>query len=909
MILPCRKDKWLFLFFGVAVVLSCFAGAFAARISINNPSFEYPVVEEGFASHKNVPGWYWYNYLHHIVPELRNPPSGSAVMPSDGDNYLWMVDAGMSQSLVQIVETVEADKDYNCYIDISKYSSLTGYYDLRLSIRDPLNPYNVEYALADSASGNPSSGWQSIHLSFSSSSNPSWVGKPLMIIIKFNKTAIDKVRIYKTSGNVAVLTIQGPAEAANTIEPGIASLNYQLGDSVSVRAHRYVDNGDVYIFDHWNGDVDYPYQEETTVTIDSSKTIEAVYVPALETGSWDVNADTWVAADSQGRELPLYSDVGDLREDKISAMYYVLWFGSENRMYHPPYDVTELIDEAVTNGWSEPAWLGNPLDFYYWAEPELGYYHSSDDYVMRKHAYMLANSGLDLLVLEATNISPYTPFYFVLLDVFRDVRERGGNTPQICFWIVPSLADVVYTDLYQAGIYADQWFYWLGKPLLLPVQYMLNDSPLSSTVENYFTVRPLWDHLTGQDVWSGGHYYPQGYVWHESSDKAEQMAVTVGRHATTDTGRSYTGSYASGSHPPLDAYDLTGVEDQGLFFEEQFSRALEVDTNVILIAEWNEWCAMRFVYDSSDPCEINHYFLGHHLVDGESFFVDQYNAEYSRDIEPMKDGFTDDYYYQLIGKLREYKGVRPPEVASDAQTITIDGNFDEWAEVSPEYRDHIDDALHRNNKPGWGFTVSYSNNTGRNDFKVAKTARDENYIYFYVRTCNPVSSHTDSNWMLLFIDADQDKSNGWEGYDYLVNYPVNSSTSTTLKQTTSGWNWVNVNTNISMAINGSEIEIRIPRTDLGFAAEADVGAKSFCCRNQPRGSFSYAFNKNLTSLDVDPDTVLFFESDGGRNAVGGPEMLARERHSGQGCNIAFVDGHVEFVRTEDFGSLKWLVVS
>jgi len=87
---------------------------------------------------------------------------------------------------------------------------------------------------------------------------------------------------------------------------------------------------------------------------------------------------------------------------------------------------------------------------------------------------------------------------------------------------------------------------------------------------------------------------------------------------------------------------------------------------------------------------------------------------------------------------------------------------------------------------------------------------------------------------------------------------------------------------------------------------ADVGENPFCCREQPEGSFSYALNKNITSMGVESDTVLFFETDGGRNAAGGPEMLATERHNGEGCNVAFVDGSVKFVKTKDLGSLKWV---
>ena len=87
---------------------------------------------------------------------------------------------------------------------------------------------------------------------------------------------------------------------------------------------------------------------------------------------------------------------------------------------------------------------------------------------------------------------------------------------------------------------------------------------------------------------------------------------------------------------------------------------------------------------------------------------------------------------------------------------------------------------------------------------------------------------------------------------------------------------------------------------------ADMGEKSFRCPEQAEGSFSYALNKNITSMGVGPDTVLLFESDAGRNAAGGPEMLATERHRGEGCNFVFVDGHVKFVRIEDIGNLKWV---
>lgn len=51
--------------------------------------------------------------------------------------------------------------------------------------------------------------------------------------------------------------------------------------------------------------------------------------------------------------------------------------------------------------------------------------------------------------------------------------------------------------------------------------------------------------------------------------------------------------------------------------------------------------------------------------------------------------------------------------------------------------------------------------------------------------------------------------------------------------------------------------------------------------------------------------VLLFETKGGWNQHGGPEMLGAENHGGRGCHIAFNNGDVEFVTVERFERLRW----
>jgi hypothetical protein len=147
--------------------------------------------------------------------------------------------------------------------------------------------------------------------------------------------------------------------------------------------------------------------------------------------------------------------------------------------------------------------------------------------------------------------------------------------------------------------------------------------------------------------------------------------------------------------------------------------------------------------------------------------VDQFSREFSRDIEPMEGGHGDNYYYQLISNIRRFKGVRELEPVS-IKTAKIDGRFNDWADVKPEYRDTIGDTLHRDYR-GWGKDTRLTNQTGRNDIISAKVCADNRHVYFQVRTQEPLTACTGSNWMLLFIDADSNPATGWQGYDFVVN--------------------------------------------------------------------------------------------------------------------------------------------
>jgi hypothetical protein len=104
------------------------------------------------------------------------------------------------------------------------------------------------------------------------------------------------------------------------------------------------------------------------------------------------------------------------------------------------------------------------------------------------------------------------------------------------------------------------------------------------------------------------------------------------------------------------------------------------------------------------------------------------------------------------------------------------------------------------------------NASGRNDILESKVARDQENFFVYVKTREKLTSYKDTDWMLLYIDADQDKTTGWEGYDLLINSEVNSK-KTILKRYADGA-WIQ-KAELDYSVKGNELMVAIPREEIG----------------------------------------------------------------------------------------------
>ncbi|SEW51684.1 glycoside hydrolase family 71/99 protein [Chitinophaga arvensicola] len=590
----------------------------------------------------------------------------------------------------------------------------------------------------------------------------------------------------------------------------------------------------------------------------------------------DIYADTWVASDALGRTMPDFSQAGPVKKDqrRVVGMFYITWHSDNNANAGKNYqgDVSKVLSahpEARLDA-KHPAWTEGS---YHWGEPEMGYFLSKDEYVIRKDMSMLADAGVDVLVMDVTNAVRYWDEWEVLFTTMQKMKAEGNKVPKFCFWAFNGSVITVVQDLYEK-IYAqnrfpDLWFYWDGKPLLLyngnprfdangkdakqpnshydptaktdvnhphyndPEYTLENYHDYTKAVKQFFTLRTMWwgyhewagkRFIGTEDNWSFGYDMDNKQVkaMHPDSlvslhqGKKEEAAVTPAQHPSSLVGKSWT---REKGQPALNAHDMAdsayvpwlkktvaNPEAYGIYFQDRWNEALKSDPQFLYINDWNEWTAGKYQPEGGHTTTFMR-------RNSPYFFVDQYNAEFNRAIQPMKGGYTDNYYMQMAQNIRRYKGIRPIPTLKGLSKIKTDGNFSDWSSVSVEYRDTKGDVFHRDYN-GYGNT-HYVNNSGRNDIITSKVMVDARQISFYAETADNLTPATDHNWMLLLIDADNNPATGWYGYDYLVNKQVKNEHTTTLMRFDASQNWVAV-ADIPFRYAGRQLELSIPRKLLGL---------------------------------------------------------------------------------------------
>lgn len=139
---------------------------------------------------------------------------------------------------------------------------------------------------------------------------------------------------------------------------------------------------------------------------------------------------------------------------------------------------------------------------------------------------------------------------------------------------------------------------------------------------------------------------------------------------------------------------------EGYNFGFDFESAIKSGKNTIFIESWNEWIATR-----------------KEAANNQAIVLEE-NADInnSSDIQPMKDGYSDNYYMQMVNYIKQYKGKiitnTNLNTASTTENVGIDvnGDFNQWNKVSTHYLDYTSDI---ENRSAGGYTsdsVTYVDN-------------------------------------------------------------------------------------------------------------------------------------------------------------------------------------------------------
>lgn len=551
-------------------------------------------------------------------------------------------------------------------------------------------------------------------------------------------------------------------------------------------------------------------------------TAEAVmssYSLQAYTGSYSAVDGTYGGVDDLGRYLTADYQTTSERSDRYVGIFYFLWQGEHGTS--GPYDNTKIVANTPSAINSESAWYaaggGAVGAHHFWGEPLFGYYTSSDTWVMRKHCQMLTDAGVDFICFDATNAFTYTERVKQLIAVWYEYLLQGYDVPKLVFYTNTNSGTTInsiYNDIYNNATLKSQyprlselWFNWDGKPLIIGDS---SDSNLSSAAKSFFRIKA--------NQWPNESKKADGFPWMEFSrllssssvyglnGRKEVMNVSIAQHNSTIRfsatawygGNDRTRSYHNGSNDTSANAYLYGYN-----FAEQWEYALTQDPEMIFVTGWNEWVAQRQAVISGQPI----------------VFVDCADYNTSRDSEPMRGYYGDNYYMQLIDYIRQYKGTVSRVYVGNGTTIDIDGSFTQWdsSAITAVYTDYKNDTVDRNTT-GFG-GINYVNTTGKNDIVKVKAAKDDSYFYFYAETADTLTSYTDNNWMTLFLSVGVNDNPNWYGYNYAVNLnsPVNDTT-TYLYKSLGGWSWSKACA-VSMKTEGNKIMVAVPRSAIGASDE------------------------------------------------------------------------------------------
>ena len=612
---------------------------------------------------------------------------------------------------------------------------------------------------------------------------------------------------------------------------------------------------------------------ESGKTVESGESGESVRVNAID-NQYAATVNSLTATDALGRSFneALVSD----SNNKVGLFYWI-WHGEHTSA--GIFNISELLENDPDILWETGVACKekSPINAtHYWAEPLYGYYSSDDPWVIKKHLELFIMSGIDYLALDLTNLLSYDDTLEVLATEIQRLQEQGWTPPTILpiFGMnVHSRKNVYpfYEKFYKNSKYDSVWFKEDGKPVLcvdfadtaspeytdifedIKGHANLTDGQVNEFKEHFTFRNTLWpyqhnekyDEVGADDMSWIDWYYPQhisgkGYI-----------NVSVAQHPAY--------AFSASEHPEFrDIYynrnrgrgwDYTTEENSyrnvlsGLNLENQWKTALDNLDKVdeVMVTGWNEWTAAKLT-------------TYHSAYQGFVQFADQFNMEFSRDLEMMadKDGYGDNFYLQNMRNTRAFKQTKAVSFVGGKASPALD-NAAEW-EKGRTYLDISGEVVERNHRNTDGSGM-YVNTTNRNDVVSTQMVNDGEYLYIRITTLDDIvieqGAQNNLNILLSIVGSN---APAWEGYQFVLNRTALQSgfskTSLEKVKVAGRYEFENVAT-VDSYLGGKTLCVKIPLKMLGIT-----------------NSQSFTIDFKVADGISDPSNIMKYYVDGESAPVG-----------------------------------------
>lgn len=531
------------------------------------------------------------------------------------------------------------------------------------------------------------------------------------------------------------------------------------------------------------------------------------------------NVNMLVGFDEYGRSL---TPVSSRKEDKEVGIFYFLWLGQHG--VPEIYDISKILTEhgKDTLFHTDDRKISPAGQFHWWSEPLYGYYNSSDEWVIRRHMELLTQAGVDFLVFDVTNCFTYQSVAEKVMKVISELRAEGWDAPQITYLTHSRSIQTIktlYNDVYKKELYPESWYRVDGKPMMIGYTDEADDlreaaergdssykpGDLPQELQDFFYMREvLWPYESGQGVENAWPYtewkYPQPM-------RTDMISVSIATHPALPFSFSLTHegrmNWGRGYDPRRKKNMEEGVMS-GTFFDYQWQTVFKRDPRFVMVTGWNEWVAQKNLYE------------------GEYCFVDGVDLEYSRDAEPMKGGYEDAYYIQMMDNIRRFKYNSAEGMIADTtrKTIDVTASPDQWSDVNAVYRRVGKDDGSRNSVGG-APTVKFEQAAVRNNITEVRVTNDAENLYFYVKCEGDMVVSDDANWMNLFIGTGTSPTmKGWESYEFVINRGRDGSTAT-IEKLNPDFTGEVLEVTATYSVQGNVMQIQVPRAALGLESGGD----------------------------------------------------------------------------------------